>query len=110
MKRFLIGAAATAALASGAAAQTAPHEREARAIFERIIGFRTAEGHKQVPAMAEYLAQTLRSAGVPANHVDWRSSMGKTRTDTLSLPPKAGPQSILNGISIFWSTRRLRSR
>lgn len=64
--QFLAVAAVAALTAGGAAAQTAPHEAQARAIYERIIGFRTAEGHKQVPAMADYLARTLRAGGVPA--------------------------------------------
>ena len=40
-------------LGNAAGAQTgAPHEAQARTIYERIIGFRTVEGHGQVPPMA----------------------------------------------------------
>lgn len=49
-----------------AAAQDAPHQRQARQILERLISFRTAAGHGQVPAMAAYIAETLRAGGVPA--------------------------------------------
>lgn len=64
--RMLFAAAALAALApAGAHAQSgAPHEAQARTIYEKIIGFRTAKGHGQVPAMAAYLAETLRAGGV----------------------------------------------
>ena len=54
---------------SPAAAQDAPHERQARQIYERLISFRTSQGHGQVPAMAEYIAETLRSGGVPAEDI-----------------------------------------
>ena len=52
-----------------AAAQDAPHERQAREIYERLISFRTAAGHGQVPPMAEYIAETLRAGGVPAEDI-----------------------------------------
>jgi carboxypeptidase PM20D1 len=51
--------------APAAAAQDAPHHREARQIFDRLISFRSAAGHGQVPAMARYIAETLRKGGVP---------------------------------------------
>lgn len=66
-----IGYAALATLlsAGSALAETAPHERQAHAIFDRLISFRTAAGHGQVPAMANYIAETLRSGGVPAEDI-----------------------------------------
>lgn len=54
---------------SAASAQDAPHQRQARAIYERLISFRTAAGHGQVPAMAAYIAETLRAGGVPAANI-----------------------------------------
>ena len=94
MRGQILAAAAIAAFgAGGAAAQTAPHETEARAIYERIIGFRTAEGHKQVPAMADYLAQTLRAGGVPASDIAMIPS-GETVAMLVRIPgtdPKAKP-------------------
>ena len=63
MKYMLVTALALVG-GSPAAAQTAPHEIEARAILEHLVGFRSAEGHKQVPPMAAYLAETLRAGGV----------------------------------------------
>ncbi|HYN45461.1 MAG TPA: M20/M25/M40 family metallo-hydrolase [Allosphingosinicella sp.] len=56
-------------LATPAAAQDAPHQRQARAILERLISFRTAAGQGQVPAMANYIAETLRAGGVPAQDI-----------------------------------------
>lgn len=86
MKRLLLAAAAgLAAVSSGAAAETAPHEAEARAIYERIIRFRTAEGHKQVPPMAEYLAETLRAGGVPAAGIAMLPS-GETTAMLVRIP------------------------
>ena len=43
---------------------TAP-EVSARAIFERVIAFKTSVGLGQVPAMAAYLAGEFRAAGFP---------------------------------------------
>ena len=62
-------AAVVSLLAVPALAQDSAHERQARAIYERLIGFRTAQGHGQVPAMAEYIAGTLRAGGVPADDI-----------------------------------------
>ena len=63
---MILAAAAVALLPAGLAAQTAPHQAQARQIFERVVAFRTAQGHGQVPAMAAYLAETLKAGGVPA--------------------------------------------
>ena len=52
-----------------AVAQDAPHDRQAREVYGRLIGFRTAAGHGQVPAMANYIAETLRAGGVPADDI-----------------------------------------
>jgi carboxypeptidase PM20D1 len=67
-------------LAPWAAAQDAPHHREAHQIFERLISFRSAEGHGQVPAMARYIAETLRKGGVPEADI-----LTLPREDTVAL-------------------------
>ena len=59
-------------------AQDAPHEREARAIYERVISFRTAAGHPQTKPMAEYLAGVLRKAGVPDGDIAMLEAGGAT--------------------------------
>ncbi|WP_114953127.1 M20/M25/M40 family metallo-hydrolase [Sphingosinicella terrae] len=74
MSRFLtllaIAAAALAPLAAApAAAQDAPHQRQARAVLERLVTFRSAAGHAQVPAMADYIVETLRAGGFPAEDI-----------------------------------------
>lgn len=65
--KFKLLATVAAALAAGSAlAQTAPADVKAREIYEKVIAFRTAKGHGQVPKMASYLADTLKAGGVPA--------------------------------------------
>jgi acetylornithine deacetylase/succinyl-diaminopimelate desuccinylase-like protein len=59
----LVAALATAAVSS-AAAQDAPHHRQAREIFERLISVRSAAGHEQFAPMVRYMTDTLRAGGV----------------------------------------------
>jgi len=54
------------AVATPSFAQDAPYQREARQVLERVVGFRTAAGHAQVPAMVGYLTGVLRAGGVSA--------------------------------------------
>jgi carboxypeptidase PM20D1 len=63
----VFGAAPAAQDAS--AGYTQPYQRKALEIYRTIIGFRTAEGHGQVPAMANYLADQFRQSGFPAADV-----------------------------------------
>jgi acetylornithine deacetylase/succinyl-diaminopimelate desuccinylase-like protein len=61
-------------LAAGPAAakdSTAPEDqrKEAREIFQKVIGFRSSEGLGQVPAMAQYLAERFRAAGFPEEDI-----------------------------------------
>lgn len=58
--------AAALLVPANARAQDAPHHAQAREVFARLISFRTAEGHGQVPAMVRYITETLTAAGVPA--------------------------------------------
>jgi carboxypeptidase PM20D1 len=51
-------------IAAPAAAQNAPHQREARAILERLVSFRSAAGQGQVPPMIAYIQGVLRAGGV----------------------------------------------
>jgi carboxypeptidase PM20D1 len=48
---------------------TEEYQQEALEIFRDIIAMRTAAGHGNVPAMAEYLAQRFRDAGFDAEDV-----------------------------------------
>jgi acetylornithine deacetylase/succinyl-diaminopimelate desuccinylase-like protein len=52
-------------VATPAAAHNAPHQRQAREIFERLVSFRTAAGQGQVPPMVAYIQSVLRAGGVP---------------------------------------------
>ena len=67
--------AAVLALPQAARAQTssadytAPHQKRALEIYRTVIGYRTAEGHGQVPAMASWLAEQFRAGGFPADDV-----------------------------------------
>jgi len=54
---------------SSAVAQDAPYQREARQIFARLIAFHSSAGQRQVPPMIDYIVQTLRAAGVPAEDI-----------------------------------------
>ncbi|MDH5456286.1 MAG: M20/M25/M40 family metallo-hydrolase [Gammaproteobacteria bacterium] len=54
---------AAAVAQTGSASYGKDYQREARGIFDDIIGMRTAAGHGNVPAMAEYLAGLFRDAG-----------------------------------------------
>ncbi|HVQ06993.1 MAG TPA: M20/M25/M40 family metallo-hydrolase [Allosphingosinicella sp.] len=63
LRRVLLAFLALAA-ATPAAAQDAPYQRQARQILERLVSFRTAAGHGQVPPMIAYIQQTLRAGGV----------------------------------------------
>ena len=65
----VVGLAVCVLVGTTAGAQQEPYQREARQVFERVISFRTAEGHKQVPAMAAYIEQTLVKAGVSPSNI-----------------------------------------
>lgn len=48
---------------------TDPYQRKALEIYRTIIGFRTAEGHGQVPTLANYLSEQFRDGGFPDEDV-----------------------------------------
>lgn len=89
MKFKILAVAAAAMTAASAMAQTAPHERQARDIYERVIAFRTAEGHGQVPKMVAYLAETLKAGGVPAADIAVLPH-GETQAMLVRLPAADG--------------------
>lgn len=53
-------------MAGSAMAQTSPQDVRAREIFEKVISYRTAANHGQIPAMIGYLSGVLKAGGVPA--------------------------------------------
>ena len=71
MKRA-VGFACAAVMAlqvNAAGAQDAPYRRQAREIFERVVSFRSAAGHAQMPGLARYIEDTLKAAGVAASDI-----------------------------------------
>ena len=66
MKYALFLSAALGCLAAApsvSARGSSAHEHKAYEIYEKVISFRTARGHGQVPAMVAYLVSELQAAG-----------------------------------------------
>ncbi|MFN0024187.1 MAG: M20/M25/M40 family metallo-hydrolase, partial [Parvularculaceae bacterium] len=73
LKTILRASAAIAAVASMAVAEDkvlTPVEAEARAMFEKLIGFPTVAGRGAAPKMAGYLAGELIEAGFDAGDIE----------------------------------------
>jgi len=78
MHKVILSIAAMAAVFSGTAtAQSAPHEVKAREIYEKVISFRTAAGQQQTQAMAAYLIETLKAAGVAESDITTLDESGE---------------------------------
>lgn len=69
MFRFILVAMAAILSVAPANAQTTAQAAAARDVYAHLIGFRTAEGHKQTPAMVAYLTAVLTQGGVPASDI-----------------------------------------
>lgn len=104
-------AAATAlpAMAQTAAPvlQRSAHEQAARELYRTIIGFRTARGHRQVPAMVAYLKGELLKAGFAEGDIavtDYDSAgeptQGMMVTYRAKGQPKAGPIVLLGHMDV----------
>lgn len=93
MKKLILLTIAMA-ITTAAAAQTTGQQAQTREIYARIIGFRTALGQKQVPAMVEYLTGVLKTAGVPAADIATVDT-GETRALIVRLPGKKPGKPIL---------------
>ncbi len=61
----LLAACVCSAQSPAAGPTLTPNEARARAIFARVIAFKTSVGLGQVPAMAAYLGDEFRAAGFP---------------------------------------------
>ncbi|MEJ2153532.1 MAG: hypothetical protein P8Y29_11480, partial [Gemmatimonadota bacterium] len=48
---------------------TEPYQQEALEIYRTLIGYRSAAGQGQVPAVARYLAERFRGGGFPTDDV-----------------------------------------
>src|SRR5437764_9320404 len=72
--RYLLTAAASAALATGAATAASPTltpaQREAtHAMFEHIVDIPTVIGRHRVPEEAQFVADQFKAAGFPASDI-----------------------------------------
>lgn len=66
MTRSLLGALIALAIAAPcAAAPLTKDQTEARALYAKLISYKTSEGLGQVPVMAQYLVDQFRAAGFP---------------------------------------------
>ena len=94
MTRLILTLVAMALTSVPAVADTPAHEAQAREIYARIIGFRTAEGQKQTPAMVAYLTDVLTKAGVPASDIATLDS-GEARAMLVRVPGQERGRPIL---------------
>jgi carboxypeptidase PM20D1 len=94
MTRLTLTLVALALTAIPAFADTSAHEAQAREIYARIIGFRTAEGQKQTPAMVAYLSDVLTRAGIPASDITTLDS-GEARAMIVRVPGQGHGRPIL---------------
>ncbi|MBK6348419.1 MAG: M20/M25/M40 family metallo-hydrolase [Proteobacteria bacterium] len=77
-----------------ALADTPAHEAQAREIYARSVGFRTAEGQRQVPAMVAYLKDVLTKAGIPASDIVTLDS-GESQAMIVRVPGRRHDRPIL---------------
>ena len=94
MTRLILTLAAMALTSMPVVADTPAHEAQAREIYSRSIGFRTAEGQKQVPAMVAYLKGVLTEAGVPASDIATLDS-GEAQAMLVRVPGRERGRPIL---------------
>ncbi len=90
--RLVIAAAAVFALLGSsvqAAEPSAEVKAEARTLFSKIISFKTQEGSGQVPALARYLADQLKTAGFKDSEIEI-VPLGETAGLIVRYPGKAG--------------------
>ncbi len=94
MTRRILTLVAMALTSTATAADMPAHEAQAREIYARIIGFRTAEGQQQVPAMVAYLGDVLTRAGIPASDITTLDS-GETKAMIVRVPGQGHGRPIL---------------
>jgi acetylornithine deacetylase/succinyl-diaminopimelate desuccinylase-like protein len=78
-------AAGVAGAQAQSAAYTKDYQQEALEIFRDIIAMRTAAGHGQVPAMAEYLAEHFRQGGFDEEDIHIIPHIEETGEEVASL-------------------------
>jgi acetylornithine deacetylase/succinyl-diaminopimelate desuccinylase-like protein len=75
-------------------ADTAPRDAAAREIYARIVGFRSAAGHGQTPALVAYLSEVLTKGGVPAADIATLDH-GEARSMLVRVPGRERGRPIL---------------
>lgn len=87
---FAAAAAITLLGSTVQAAEPSPETKaEARTLFARIINFRTQEGAGQMPALARYLADQLKTSGFKDSEIEI-VPLGETAGLIVRYPGKAG--------------------
>ncbi len=93
--------------AQASSPQRSAHEQAARELYRNIIGFRTARGHKQVPAMVAYLKGEFIKAGFAETDIsvtDYDSAGEPTQGLIVRYAakgkPKAGPVVLLGHMDV----------
>lgn len=106
MATAMIGMASTA-LTPAFAQQHSPDELAARQLYSDIVGFRTARGHNQVPAMVAYLKGAFVKAGFAESDIavtdydsDGEPTQGLMVTYRAKGTPKAGPIVLLGHMDV----------
>ena len=94
MFRFILVAMAAILSVAPANAQTTAQEAAARDVYAHIVEFRTAEGHKQTPAMVAYLTDVLTRGGVPASDIT-TLDLGEARAMIVRVPGEGHGRPIL---------------
>jgi len=94
MTRLILTLMAMVLTSIPALADTPAHEAQAREIYARSVGFRTAEGQRQVPAMVAYLKDVLTKAGIPASDIVTLDS-GESQAMIVRVPGRRHDRPIL---------------
>lgn len=69
MRAFAMAGFVFSFVVSGAAAQDAPYQQQARKIYADIVAMRSSKGHGGTKAESEYLAGVLQAGGVAASDI-----------------------------------------
>jgi carboxypeptidase PM20D1 len=77
--------AAMSCCTAAAAPPLQPHQQQARELLQRLVAFRSAAGHGQVPAMTDAMVEALRAGGIAAADIE-RLPLGDTTALLVRLP------------------------
>jgi len=94
LRRAILATMALLLAAAPSMADTAPRDAAAREIYARIVGFRSAAGHGQTPALVAYLSEVLTKGGVPAADIATLDH-GEARSMLVRVPGRERGRPIL---------------